>query len=125
MRADTTSSKPKRRTVQEVFNVVMDAGLYGVGKPYFYMCNALKCAGGYYGDTPIITPAEYVMAKRSICLYLRLLDGDRSHRSDTLVCALGMYTDDWRQHLPLLEGIYRNWGERPRRPLGITGTNRR
>lgn len=59
------------------------------------------------------------MAKRSIRLYMRLLNGDRGQYSDTLVDALGIYTDDWHeQHLPLLEGIYRNWGKRPRRALG-------
>ena len=48
------------------------------------------------------------------------LNGDRGQYSDTLVDALGIYTDDWpEQHLPLLEGIYRNWAKRPRRPLGV------
>ena len=49
MQAETTApapGKPKPRTVQEVFNVVLDAGLYGVGKPYYFMCNALACAVG-------------------------------------------------------------------------------
>lgn len=118
MRADTPSSKPKQRTVQEVFNVVLDAGLYGIGNPCIYMCNALKRAVGEYGYAPIITPAEYERATRSIRLYLRLLNGDRNHYSDTLVGALGMYTDDWhKHHLHVLEKIYRNWANRPRRPL--------
>lgn len=28
MQAETTPNKPKQRTLQEVFNVVLDAGLY-------------------------------------------------------------------------------------------------
>lgn len=59
MQAETTPSKPKQRTLQEVFNVVLDAGLYGAGKPHYFMCNALKRAAGYHGHAPIITEAEY------------------------------------------------------------------
>lgn len=116
MQAETTPNKPKQRTLQEVFNVVLDAGLYGAGKPHYFMCNALKRAAGYQGHAPIITEAEYRCAKRSIWLYLRLLAGHSGESSHTLASALGVY-DDWRQHLPTLEGIYRNWAKRPRRPL--------
>lgn len=123
MQAETTPNKPKQRTVQEVFNVVLDAGLYGAGKPYVFMCNALSCAVGNYGHEPIITPTEYALATRSIALYLRLLAGLRGQYSDTLVSALGLYTADYRRHPPLtLEGIYRNWAKRPRRPLDGPGS---
>ena len=126
MQAETTVTapgKPKQRTVQEVFNVVLDAGLYGVGKPYYFMCNALACAAGDYGHPPIITRQEYAQAKRSIGRYLRLLAGHRGTYSDSLVSALGLYNNaDWRQHIPLLAGIYRNWAKRPRRPLAGPGS---
>ena len=125
MQAGTTGaapSKPKQRTVQEVFNVVLDAGLYGAGKQYVFMCNALKRAAGHYGDAPIITQAEYGRAQRSILKYLRLLAAHNTGYSDTLASALGFYTGDWRQRLPMLEGIYRNWAKRPRRPLAGRGS---
>ena len=118
MQTETTPSKPKQRTVQEVFNVVLDAGLYGAGKPYHFMCNALSCAVGNYGHPPIITRAEYGRAKHSIQRYLRSLAAHRDGYSDTLASALGLCTGvGWHQHLPTLEGIYRNWAKRPRRPL--------
>ena len=117
MQTETTPSKPKQRTVQEVFNVVLDAGLYGAGKPHYFMCSALKCAVGDYGHAPIITPTESARARRSIELYLRMLSGHIGHRADTLATALGIYNNTWRQHLPTFEGIYRNWAKRPRRPL--------
>ena len=117
MQAETAPNKPKQRTVQGVFNVVLDAGLYGAGKPYAFMCNALKYAAGDYGHAPIITPAEAMLARRSIERYLRLLARHRDGCSDTLASALGLHGADWRQHLPTLEGIYRNWAKRPRRPL--------
>ena len=123
MQAETTPNKPKQRTVQEVFNVVLDAGLYGAGKPYAFMCNALKCAVGNYGRPPIITQAEYGRAQRSILKYLRSLAAHRDGYSDTLASALGLCTGVyWHQHLPTLEGIYRNWAKRPRRPLAGRGT---
>lgn len=122
MQAEITPSKPKQRTLQEVFNVVLDAGLYGAGKPHPFMCNALKHATGYHGHAPIITEAEYRCAKRSIGRYLRLLAGHSGVSSYTLVGALGVSTDNWRQHLPTLEGIYRNWAKRPRRPLAGRGS---
>lgn len=123
MQTETTPSKPKQRTVQEVLNVVLDAGLYGAGKPYCFMCNALSCAVGNYGHTPIITRAEYKRATSSILLYLRLLARHRDGYSDTLASALGLYAgSDWGRHLPLLEGIYRNWAKRPRRPLAGPGS---
>lgn len=123
MQAETTPNKPKQRTLQEVFNVVLDAGLYGAGKPHNFMCIALKRAAGYHGHAPIITEAEYRCAKRSIWLYLRLLAGHSGGFSDTLAGALGVANDDdWRQHLPTLEGIYRNWAKRPRRPLAGRGS---
>lgn len=117
MQAETTPNKPKQRTVQEVFNVVLDAGLYGAGKPYVFMCNALKCAAGDYGHAPITTPAEAMRARRSIELYLRLLAGHSGRYWDTLAAAHGLLTSDWHRYLPALEGIYRNWAKRPRRPL--------
>ena len=123
VQAETAPSKPKQRTVQAVFNVVLDAGLYGDGKPYVFMCNALKYAVGHYGHTPIITPAEYRRAARSIQRYLRVLAGHRDGYSDTLVSALGLYLgEDWRRYLPFLEGVYRNWAKRPRRPLEGPGS---
>ena len=123
MQAETTApSKPKQRTVQEVFNVVLDAGLYGAGKPYYFMCNALSCAVGNYGHSPIITQAECGRARRSIQRYLQLLAGCGGLYSDSLVSALGLYNGDWQQHLPTLEGIYRNWAKRPRRPLAGPGS---
>lgn len=122
--AETTPSKPRYRTVQEVFNAVLDAGLYGAGKPYCFMCNALRCALGNYGHAPVITPTEYALAERSIRLYLRLLAGHRGEYSDSLISALGLYNalPGWHQHLPTLEGIYRNWAKRPRRPLARPGS---
>lgn len=122
MQAETTPNKPKQRTLQEVFNVVLDAGLYGAGKPYYFMCSALKHAVGYHEHAPIITEAEYRCAKRSIGLYLRLLTGPSGESSYTLAGALGVSDDNWRQHLPTLEGIYRNWAKRPRRPLAGRGS---
>ena len=120
----TMPSKPKQRTVQEVFNVVLDAGLYGAGKPYCFMCNALSCAVGNYGHPPVITPAEYKRAKHSIQRYLQSLAAHRGEYSDSLISALGLYTayPGWHQHLPTLEGIYRNWAKRPRRPLAGRGS---
>ena len=122
MQTETTPSKPKQRTVQKVFNVVLDAGLHGAGKPYHFMCNALSCAVGDYGHAPIITQAEYRRATRSIWRYLRVLAGYRGPYpypySGALISALGLYDGpDWRKHLPTLEGIYRNWAKRPRHPL--------
>lgn len=117
MQAETTPNKQKQRTVQEVFNVVLDAGLYGADKPYQFMCSALPFAVGDYGHAPIITPAECRRAKRSIRRYLQLLADHRGAYADCLVSALGLYNGNWRQHIPTLEGIYRNWAERPRRPL--------
>lgn len=123
VQTETTPSKPKQRTVQEVFNVVLDAGLYGAGKPYVFMCHALSCAVGNSGHPPIITRQEYSLAKRSIRLYLRLLAGHGGGCPDTLVSALVLHVDrDWKRHLPLLEGIYRNWAKRPRRPLAGPGS---
>ena len=123
MQAETTPNKPKQRTVQGVFNVVLDAGLYGAGKPNAFMCNALSCAVGNYGDVPIITQAEYGRAKHSIQRYLRRLAAHRGAYSDSLVSALGLdLVADWHQHLPTLEGIYRNWAKRPRRPLAGRGS---
>ena len=122
MQAEITPSKPKQRTVQEVFNVVLDAGLYGVGKPYHFMCNALSCAVGNYGHPPIITPAEYRRARRSIQRYLQLLAGHHGAYSDTLASALLYSGSSCHQHLPLLEDIYRNWAKRPRRPLAGRGS---
>ena len=120
---ETTPNKPKQRTVQEVFNVVLDAGLYGADKPYHFMCNALSCAVGNYGHPPIITQAEYGRAKHSIQRYLRRLVAHRYWYPDTLVGALGLSScPDWHQHLPTLEGIYRNWAKRPRRPLAGPGS---
>lgn len=121
MQAETTPNKPKQRTVQEVFNVVLDAGLYGAGKPHCFMCNALQRAAGRYGHAPIITRAEYYRAKRSIWLYLRMLCDHGGEYSETLSGALGLTNSDWRQHLPTLEDIYRNWAKRPRRPLAGPG----
>ena len=121
MQAEITPSKPKQRTVQEVFNVVLDAGLYGVGKPHYFMCNALSYAVGNYGHPPIITQSEYRRARRSIRRYLQLLGGRCGLYSDSLVSALGLYSGNWRQHIPTLEGIYRNWAKRPRRPLAGPG----
>lgn len=117
MQAETTPNKQKQRTVQEVFNVVLDAGLYGIDKPYQFMCNALKYAAGYYGHAPIITPAESMRARRSIQRYLRLLASHNGQYWDTLASALGLYGASRRQRLSTLEGIYRNWAKRPRRPL--------
>lgn len=124
MQTETTPSKPKQRTVQEVFNVVLDAGLYGADKPCQFMCNALSYAMGNYGHAPIITRAEYTRAKRSIKRYLRVLADRRGLYSDSLVSALGLYAagSDWQQHLPILEGAYRNWAKRPRRPLAGRGS---
>lgn len=123
MQAETTPNKPKQRTVQEVFNIVLDAGLYGADKPYQFMCNALSFAVGDYGHAPIITPAECERAKRRIQRYLQLLADRRGLYSDTLVSALGLYkAGDWRQQISTLEGIYRNWAKRPRRPLAGPGS---
>ena len=103
---------------------MLDAGLYGAGKPYYYMCNALSCAVGNYGHPPIITQAEYGRAKHSIQRYLQVLADHRGLYSDCLVSALGLYaaSPDWHRHLPTLEGIYRNWAKRPRRPLAGPGS---
>ena len=125
MQAEITPSKPKQRTVQEVFNVVLDAGLYGAGKPHDFMCNALSCAVGNYGHPPIITQAEYGRARRSIQRYLQVLADHRGLYSDCLVNALELHdasSSDWHRHLPTLEGIYRNWAKRPRRPLAGRGS---
>lgn len=119
-----TPNTPKPRTVQEVFNVVLDAGLYGDGKPYCFMCNALSCAVGNYGHTPVITPAEYKRARHSIQRYLRSLAANRGEYSDVLVSALGLHVayPGGNQRPPTLEGIYRNWAKRPRRPLAGPGS---
>lgn len=95
--------------IQDIFNRVIDAGLYGrthAGVACVYMCNSLLAAVRH----EVITSDECTLAQQAIQEYLEAVG-----YADTLSGAL-ISSDLPHDHEACL-AIYRNWANRPR--LGV------
>lgn len=90
--------------VQDIFNRVIAAGLYGDGHggACEYMCNSLGAAS----MRKIITRDECLLAQQAIRLYLQAVE-----ESDTLRGAL--MTRDLPAHQEARLAIYLDWANRP------------
>ena len=102
----------KRRSIQEVFNVVIDNGFYTVDTDS-YMCNALLKAY----DENLITGNEYHRALASINKYLAKFDDACTIRTSLIdrgvVSREEFYTTSGKQMLQYLAmEIYHNWSRR-------------
>ena len=95
------------RTTQEIFNVVIEAGLYGKGT---FMCFSL----GRAEDAGLISPLESSMAIRVIDHYLNTGFG-----SNTLISSLASSGNLTREEMGksytelALTRIFKDWANRP------------
>ena len=85
--------------IQDIFNRVIDADLYG--GPHSYMCTSLSAAA----DSGVITPDEYFFAIASIREYLAQVD--ESTVNGILICQGKPY------HNGEAIEIYKDWKNRP------------
>lgn len=98
------------RTIQEVFNAVIEAEVYGFSweAKYDYMCIALKDA---YESLGLITREEYVVTKQCIEEYLEELDVPYP---DDGTLAQALYANNLPNTEDDLLAIYKDWDDRPR-----------
>ena len=104
------------RPIQEIFNLVIDEGLYALSFCQEYMCDALAEAHGGL-DEPLITKQELLAAMDEIETYLRKPYEDFPPPFFSLEHALA-YNElphNWEARL----AIFKDWENRPRlaRPL--------
>lgn len=96
------------RTVQQIFNTVIHHGLYRD-----HMCSALAVARGRL----VITEDEYRKADKAIYSYMKKLDKNADHTTDTLRGVLE------RKGLPCagkdLRKIYKDWENKPTGMLAL------
>ena len=96
--------------VQEVFNKVIDAGLYWAGEDSSrHMCLALR----YARDAEVITCEEYAAAGEAILEYMHSIDPAASALAGALGRKfLGALTTPAMREGNLTE-LYRDWANRP------------
>lgn len=109
-----------KRTLQEIFDVVIDAGLYPFNfkrgfKGSNYMCNALKLAR----EANIITTKEYMRADNSIHKYFKKLVPDSWYGSSlgNIWWEAGIIKEwnplDIDHLIPRFLACYKDWTNRP------------
>jgi len=90
------------RNIQEVFDIVIEEGLYGCGGSY-YMCHALSSAF----EQNLITDDEHNKCTDAISVYIKSKNSNASLSRALNYC--GEDNDsEYRLHL------YKNWSKRPR-----------
>lgn len=102
--ADSKASKPRARTLQQIFDAVIDAGYYRESGCNDYMCNSLSTAC----EANIITQGEYNKALKAVNQY--------SKPTNQAIYTLRNVL--YKNGLPYVYSdrlaIYRNWARRPK-----------
>ena len=104
------------RSLQEIFDVVIDNGYYYCIGPkpsggYIYMCSALLSAT----NSELITGREHVFAKGEVMMFIESVNADMSYLLSVVYFNLHLnrdkVEDEIAARLKCLE-IYRNWDKR-------------
>lgn len=102
----------KVRTLQQIFDAVIDSGLYSEEGQSF-MCLSLDDAY----DRGVISEKEYNKGIKSIKVFIRRLPHySAMHSTPPLACYLNALKGDFVEVAPFSEclAVYQNWAKRPR-----------